>query len=298
VPDLRLDPLSGTPVVVVASRQDRPNQPGLGERPHDGSIDGPDPGCPFCPGGLEAPEPYAVRAFPNRWPALPGGTCEVILYSPDHDLDWAGLSADQAGAVVDLWAQRSAALGARPEVAYVLVFENRGAEVGATIAHPHGQIYAYDQVPPLPRTELDHGDVEAGLGPDAPGDRLVARVGSWRSWVPAAAGWPFELVLAPDEPVADLPSLDATGRQALADLLGDAVARLERALGAPVPYMWWLHQRPFDGGHWPRAWLHLHLCPWWRSPGVARHVAAAELGGGVLFNPVDPAAAALTLRRA
>lgn len=291
MPDLRLDPLSGTPVVVVASRQDRPNRA-------DDRAGGPDADCPFCPGGLEAPDPYQVRAFPNRWPALPGDTCEVVLYSPDHGIDWAGLSPERAAAVVELWAERSAALGARPDVAYVLVFENRGAEVGATIAHPHGQIYAYDQVPPRARTELDQGDPRAGLGPDAPGDRLVHGVGSWRAWVPLAAGWPYEMVLAPDRPIPDLPSVDPAGRQALADLLRDAVARLGRFFGAPVPYMWWIHQRPFDGGDWPRAWIHLHLCPLWRSPGTARYVAAAELGGGVLFNPIDPAAAAGHLRRA
>ncbi len=280
----RLDALSGEPTVVVASRQARPN------RPRDG--------CPFCVGGVESPQPYQVRWFPNRWPALPGDVCEVVLYSPDHRASWSSLPVDQATRVVDLWARRSAALGARADVDYVLVFENRGDEVGATIDHPHGQIYAYDHVPPRPRHELDHGDVVAGLGPDAPGDRLVARVGSWRSWVPWASGWPYGLVLAPEAPVADLPSLDDGSRRDLAELLVDAVGRLERHLGDRVPYMFWIHQRPFDGGDWDRAWVHLHLCPLWREPGTARYVAAAELGAGVLFNPVDPTDAADALRRA
>ena len=74
-PDVRTDPFLGTVVHVVGHRQTRPNLPTNTDVA----------GCPFCPGGLEAPEPYDVRWFPNRWPAMPGDRCEVILYSPDHD---------------------------------------------------------------------------------------------------------------------------------------------------------------------------------------------------------------------
>ena len=85
--------------------------------------------------------------FPNRWPAMEGDRCEVVLYTPVHDATFASLGVDGARKVIDLWAERTAELGARDDVDYVLVFENRGPEVGATIAHPHGQIYAYDHVP-------------------------------------------------------------------------------------------------------------------------------------------------------
>ncbi len=129
--------------------------------------------------------PTRCAAFPNRWPAMPGGVCEVVLYSPDHDASLATLDHEQARAIVDLWAARSAALGARADIDYVLVFENRGAEVGATISHPHGQIYGFDLVPPRALAELETGDALAGLGPDAPGDRLVATSGHWRAWVPS-----------------------------------------------------------------------------------------------------------------
>ena len=140
LPGLRLDPLTRRPTVIVGSRQGRPNLPAAG--------------CPFCPGGLEAPEPYDVRWFPNRWPAMPDGRCEMVLYTPDHDAEFWTLGRAGARKVVDLWAERTAALGARDDVDYVLVFENRGPEVGATIPHPHGQIYAYPEVPPEPLREL------------------------------------------------------------------------------------------------------------------------------------------------
>jgi UDPglucose--hexose-1-phosphate uridylyltransferase len=279
----RIDPLTGERAWIVASRQGRPNLPS--------------DGCPFCVGGREAPDAYEVRSFPNRWPPFPDDRAEIVLYTPDHDASFGDLSPMQARRVVDLWADRSSALGARVDVAYVLVFENRGPAVGATIAHPHGQIYAFDTVPPRAATELDVGEPVAGLGPDAPGDRLVATSsGGWRAWVPWAATWPYELVLAPDHPVPDLPSLPDPGRDGLGVLLVDVVGRLDRLFDEPMPFMLWFHQRPFDGGDWPTAWLHAHVAPILRSPGTPRFVAAGELGSGVWFNPIDPARAAERLR--
>jgi len=293
----RVDPLTGDRVRIVAARQSRPNLP--------------DTACPFCPGGLEAPERYDVRAFPNRWPPLADRRAEIVLYTPRHDASFADLDATEARRVVDLWAERSAALGGLDDVAYVLVFENRGAEVGATIGHPHGQIYAFEDVPPRPLAELAHGDVEAALGPSAPGTRRVATAtAGWRAWVPAAPAWPYELVLSTERRVPDLPSLSDDERDGLGGLLVDVVGRLDRLFAptpppggsagprAPMPYMLWFHQRPFDGGVWPAAWLHAHLAPLLRDAGTARFVAAGELGSGVWFNPIDPDDAARRLRGA
>jgi UDPglucose--hexose-1-phosphate uridylyltransferase len=228
---------------------------------------------------------------------LPDGRAELVLYTPDHDASFADLSPVQARRVVDLWAERTAVLGARPDVAYVLVFENRGPEVGATIAHPHGQIYAFDSVPAVAAVELEGGRSAVGLGPDAPGERLVAEApGGWRAWVPIAPTWPYELLLAPVDVVPDLPSLDADGRDGLGRLLVDVVGRLDRLFDSPMPFMLWFHQRPLDGGEWPGAHLHVHVAPILRAAGVQRFVAAAELGSGVLFDPVDPVDAAAALR--
>jgi UDPglucose--hexose-1-phosphate uridylyltransferase len=284
--DRRTDRLTGEPVVVVGARQDRPNLPRTGEE-----------GCPFCPGGVEAPEPYDVRWFPNRWPPLPDGRAEVVLFSPEHDATLATMPVEQVRRVVDLWAERTRALGARGDVAYVLVFENRGAEVGATIAHPHGQVYAFDEVPPAARAELD-GAGGCPLCDEAPRDRLVATSGGWRAWVPHAASWPYGLVVAPEQHLPDLPSMTGAGADHLAALLVDVFGRLDRLFDAPMPLMWWWHQRPTDGGAWPAAHLHAHVAPLLRAPGTPRFVAAGELGSGVYFNPVEPSAAAAALRGA
>ncbi|MGZ4705565.1 MAG: galactose-1-phosphate uridylyltransferase [Acidimicrobiales bacterium] len=280
----RVDPLTGDLTHIVARRQSRPNLPSAGS--------------PFCPGGLEAHDPYDVRWFPNRWPAIDGDRAEVVLYTSDHDASFASLGTAGARRVVDLWAERTEALGARDDVSYVLVFENRGPEVGATIAHPHGQIYGYETVPPRALTELERGRTREALGADAPGERLVARQGRWRAWVPWAATWPFELVVAPDVTVPDLPSLDDVGRDELSGVLVDVLGRLDRLFDEAMPYMLWFHQRPTDGGDWPTAWLHAHIVPLHRSAGTPRFVAAAELGGQVYFNPVDPGDAARALRDA
>ena len=224
---------------------------------------------------------------------MPDGRCEVVLYTPEHDATFWSLGPGRVRKVVDLWAERSEELGARPEISYVLVFENRGSEVGATIEHPHGQIYAFDFVPPAARRELEQDNAF-----DEPGERLVAAAPGWQAWVPRAPIFPYALVLVPDADVPDLPSLDDDGRDGLSQLLVDVLERLDRLFETQAPYMLWIHQRPFDGGVWPNARLHVEIVSPWRAREVPRFIAAGELGSGVFFNPVSPEEAARALREA
>ena len=273
----RIDPFLGTVVHVVASRQARPNLPSTG--------------CPFCVGGLEAPEPYDVRSFPNRWPALGEGRCEVVLYTPEHDATFASIGVAGARRVIDLWAERTAALRA-DGAEYVLVFENRGAEVGATISHPHGQIYAYDHVPQRP-----HRLLTAGWRPEAdPGDRLVLADRRWRVWTQDASVHPISLAVAPEMEIPDLVAADDDHRDGLAATLVDLFGRLDRFYDRPLPYMMWLYQAPtsWDGDTSP--WFNIEIVSPWRSAGVPRFIAAAETACEEYFNPVDPADVAARLR--
>jgi len=306
--EMRLDALTGEWVNVVGHRQSRPNLPG--------------DGCPFCVGGLEAPDPYDVRWFANRWPALAPGTpidfadtttasvpavgaCEVVLFSPQHGESLAGLGVEQVRKVVDLWADRTEVLLARPEVEYVLVFENRGREVGATIDHPHGQIYGYPFIPPAPAREVGHSEGECAVCRDIEtelqaGTRIVSQQGDWVAWVPFASGYAYGMRFAPRAHVGSFPALDDASRDDLAALLVDALGRYDRLWpmenGERFPYLMWFHQAPASGGD---AWhLHAHLAPPLRSPGVPRFVASGELGSGTLSNPVVPEAAAQALRDA
>lgn len=283
--EVRVDRLTGATTVVVGSRQSRPNLPAEG--------------CPFCVGGLEAPDPYETRWFVNRWPAMPDARCEVVLYTPHHDATFWSLGVDGATRVVDLWAERTAVLGGRDDVSYVLAFENRGPEVGATITHPHGQIYAFPWVPEIPRRELERAARDGcALCAEEPGERLVARAGDWRAWVPHASAYPYALVLAPTDHAPDLATAAPASRRDLAALLVDVLARLDALFDAPLPYMLWIHQRPTDGGAWPQAHAHVEIVSPWRAAGVPRFVAAGELGSGAFFNPVVPEEAAARLRRA
>ncbi len=276
--DVRTDAHLGTVVHVVGGRQSRPNLPATS--------------CPFCPGGLEAPDPFDVRWFANRWPAMPGARCEVVLYTSEHDVTFAALGVDRARRVVDVWAERTAALGAVEGNDYVLVFENRGPEVGATISHPHGQIYAYDHVPKRPAARL-----AAGWAPDPrPGVRTVASSGSWQAIVPHAPTYPVSLTLAPVRRVPDLPALDADERDDLAALLVDVLGRLDRLFARPLPYMMWFNQRPTDGGAWSDAWLDVEIVSPWRGAGLPRFIAAAEVACEEYFNPVVPESLAEWLR--
>lgn len=310
--ELRLDPLTGNWVSIVGNRQARPNLPSTG--------------CPFCVGGLEAPTPYDTKAFVNRWPAYaPGdaidldaaeavghapavGAAEVILYSSMHDGSLGSLGVAQVRKVVDLWAERTVDLLARPEVEYVLVFESRGAEVGATIHHPHGQLYAFPFVPPLPASEAERSRelgcvVCATVGSETDsGERVVVDDGDWVAWVPYASGYPYGVDLAGRQHVGSLAELDDAGRDSLAAVLTDVLGRYDRLwAGDPnrseiFPYLMWIHQAPAT--HNGEYHLHLHLAPPQRAPGVARFVAAGEAGAGTLSNPVVPEEAARTLREA
>ncbi|MCB0977589.1 MAG: hypothetical protein KDB02_09035 [Acidimicrobiales bacterium] len=226
---------------------------------------------------------------------MPDDRCEVVLYHPDHNARLSRLPLTHVRKVVDLWAERSTGLGARDDVNYVLVFENHGAEVGATIAHPHGQIYAYPDVPAAPAHQFARLTAGHQLLEESEELTIVERDG-WRAWVPSAPIHPYGLRIAPLAVRPDLPSLDDQERDGMASVMSEALARLEGVFDPPMPYMFWIHQRPFDGDSWPGAHMHVEVVGPHRSPGVMRYVAAAELGSGQYLNPVVPEDAAERLR--
>jgi len=284
--DLRRDPWLGTMVHVVASRQKRPNLPSSG--------------CPFCVGGLEAPEPYTVKVIPNRWPPMPDERCEVVLYTSDHDARLATLSTTNMRELIDVWAQRTTELGARDDVDFVLIFENSGREVGATIDHPHGQIYAFDHVPERPRKRL-----AAGWKPDPTRDRLIVEHDGWVATVPYSSAYPLAVEIAPVERLADLASADAAQRRAFGEILQDVLRRIEALHSGPTPTMMWFNQAPSVRGARSRdiegladAWLNVEIVSPWRAPQVMRYIAAAEVATSEYFIPVVPEDLAARLSQA
>ena len=286
MPDQRVDPWLGTLVHVVASRQNRPNLPSAE--------------CPFCVGGLEASEPYVVKTIPNRWPPMPDSRCDVVLYSSNHDARLSNLPTENVLALVEMWAERTAQLGARDDVDYVLVFENSGREVGATIDHPHGQIYAFDHVPDRPRRRL-----AAGWKPDPTSDRLIVEREGWAATVPFISAYPIAIEVAPVERRPDLASLSAVERRGFAAILQDVLQRIEILHGEPAPTMMWFNQRPTVSSARAReiegiddAWFNVEIVSPWRSPRVMRYIAAAEVATNEYFVPVVPEELATRLRDA
>ena len=289
--DVRTDPWLGTVVHVVASRQHRPNLPSES--------------CPFCVGGIEAPEPYTVKVIPNRWPPMPDDRCEVVLYSSDHRARLATLDANSLSLLIDSWTARTEALGSRDDVDYVLIFENSGGDVGATINHPHGQIYAFDHVPDRP-----HRRLSAGWKPDNTPERVITELDGWVATVPAVSPYPLAIEIAPVERVADLMSLDTQERKAFGCILQDVFRRIERLHEEPPhgelpPTMMWFNQRPAlsgaratDSQSYTDAWFNVEIVSPWRAPQVMRYIAAAEVATNEFFTPVVPEELAAKLRDA
>ena len=325
---LRWDALRGEWVVIAAQRQDRTFLPPADECPL----------CPSRPGRLtEIPaDNYDVVVFENRFPSLRGtadgssggppgsgpaetagvpgrpavGRCEVVCFTSDHDASFASLTPRRVRTVVEAWADRTTALGAMAGIEQVYCFENRGEEIGVTLRHPHGQIYGFPFVTPMTsRMVAQARGYAAGTGRNlfddlvagelATGIRLVACNEHWTAFVPAAARWPYEVLLFPAERVADIPALSDEARAAFCDLYLDVLSRLDALFGMPLPYIAAWHQAP-NGDEFARSefGLHLQVLSVRRAPGKLKYLAGTESGMGVWINDVLPEEAAQRLREA
>jgi UDPglucose--hexose-1-phosphate uridylyltransferase len=232
-----------------------------------------------------------VKSFVNRWPALQTGACEVVLYSSQHDATFASLGGIGIRKVIDLWAERTTQLQQQSDVDYVLIFENRGAEVGATISHPHGQIYAFDHVP-----RRQHSILQSQWRPDPqPADRLVINGDHFVAYAQYAAIHPVSLVVAPHQQVSLLSQLGHELRDELASILHKTFVALDQLFDAPLPYMMWITQASAKT-QYENVWLNIEIVSPWRAKGVQRYIAAAEVSTEEYFNPVDPADIAQRLR--
>ncbi len=308
VPHRRLNALTGEWVLVSAGRTGRPWQ-GSTEAPPPQARPAFDPSCYLCPGNTRAngetnPDYDSTFVFTNDFAALrPGvaaevfasgllraesqpGTCRVICYSPRHDLDMARMAPGEIRTVVDLWADQVADLSA--EHRWVQVFENRGAAMGASNPHPHGQIWAGSALPGEASKEdrqqrghtEEHGSILLldYLEQEAGGERVIAEGEHWVALVPFWAVWPFEMLLVPRRHVRTLPELSDAERNDLADLLADVLGRYDRVFDHPFPYSMGWHGAPTpvdEHGHWQ---LHAHFYPpLLRSATVRKFMVGYEL---------------------
>ena len=311
MPELRFDPLRKEWVAYATERNDRTYLP--------------TDFCPLCPSGQdgrsEVPlDTFEVVVFENRFPAFgpdrragrpvrpPTTGCEVIVYTPEHDLTLAQLPVERVRLLVDVWADRYADLGSRPDVEYVYIFENKGEEVGVTLHHPHGQIYALPFVPPFAEAELrasrEHA-AESGqclhcveIARENDGPRLALSEDSMVAFVPSAARWPYEVHLYPRRHVASIAGLDDAERWDLARALLAVTGTYDRHFGFATPYVMAVHQAPTDGRSWPEAHLHFEFYPPHRRSDRLKYLAGVELGAGTFVNDTRPEDTAAQLRRA
>jgi len=204
----------------------------------------------------------------------------------------ATLDVHNISEVVHAWANRTTELQKLPDGECVVIFENFGAEIGATISHPHGQIYAFDHVPHRIATQLTN----RWIPDEDPGDRLVFTMHGWKLWAEYAPVYPVSLRLAPVNRVAQLSSLSDNERTDLADVLKHTFTAFAQLFDDPAPYMLWWNQAPRTASDWPDAWLNMELISPWRANKLPRYIAGVEVATGEYFNPVDPADIAARLR--
>jgi UDPglucose--hexose-1-phosphate uridylyltransferase len=318
-PHRRHNPLTGEWVLVSPHRTQRPWQ---GQVETTAPADRPayDPACYLCPGNVRAngehnPDYAGTFVFTNDYAALvpdlgdapegrvalddahlltaeaETGTCRVVCFSPRHDLTLATLGTPAVRGVVDVWAEQTAELGARPDVGNVQLFENRGAMMGASNPHPHGQLWAQRHVPLHVAGELAreaeyharHGRpmlADYLAAEERLGERVVLANDEWVALVPFWAVWPFETLVLPRRPAARVPELDDAARDGLADVLSRLTRTYDRVFDVSFPYSMGVHQAPTDGAARPEHTLHLHFYPpLLRSATVRKFLVGYEMLG-------------------
>lgn len=331
-PELRLDVLTGDWVPMASHRMNRTFLP-----PADANPLAPaKPGSAYSDGEIPA-EDYDVVVFENRFPSLmtvPGasaepwhadgeelftarpatGRCEVICFSPDPDASLKDVSPRRMRTIVEAWTDRTRELGALPEAEQVYVFENRGKEIGVTLHHPHGQIYAFSYVTPRTRSMIDQARAHRErtgrlLGRDVleaelrAGTRVVLESEHWVAYVPFAARWPVEVHLAPRRDVPDLPALTPGEKDDLAPFYLEILRRLDLFFAdddvpgdeVTLPYIAAWHQAPVREGREDLR-LHLQVFSVLRARGRLKYLAGVESGMASWVSDTTPERIAVRLQ--
>jgi UDPglucose--hexose-1-phosphate uridylyltransferase len=298
---LRWHPLRGEWIAYASHRQNRTFLPPPEYNPLAVTTD---PASPTeLPGG-----PWEVAVFDNLFPTLvatahtpprievptaPGrGACEVVVFTQDARASLGSLPLRRLELIAEVWADRYLDLGAREDVQYVFEFENRGVEVGVTLAHPHGQIYAYPFVPPIPARELrqqadflaEHGrglleDIVAREVED--GRRLLYLGDHVAAFIPVFARYSYEVWIAPRRACPSIADFSAAERSDFVRALKTVLLKYDGLWSKPFPYIMSFHQAPTDGRAHPEAHVHVEFYPAYRMPGRLKYLAGSEMGAGV-----------------
>jgi UDPglucose--hexose-1-phosphate uridylyltransferase len=269
---------------------------------------------PHFPSELPQGE-YDIAVFDNRFPSMTllaqnppklivetlpaNGTCEVIVFTQDSEASLGALELDHVELLLQVWAERTRILGENPKIQYVLPFENRGVEMGVTLLHPHGQIYAYPFVPPVParmqeRQQAYYQEHQRGLLQDLiqkeieDKQRILYLDEHAIAFVPVCARYPYEVWIATLEPVATFIDLSVEQRRGLAKALKTVALKYDGLWSRPFPYLMAWFQAPTDGQPHPESHLHAEFYPPYRTPDKLKYLAGTELAAGMFANDALP----------
>lgn len=316
MPELRWNPILRRWNIISDKRQDRPVLP--------------EDSCPLCPGVLEVPQDdYYIVTFENRFPSLerqPGepnlegdslyrvrenkGVCEVILYSSDHEVPPADLSLDRLDDLVTVWKDRFADLSKEEFIDYVYIFENRGREIGVTLDHPHGQLYAFPFIPPLARRSLESARAHYEEEDECLfcrvmekekefGERIIWENEDFIAFVPFYARFPYEVHLYPRRHFQTMLSLEEGEERSLARGIKTVLNKYRNLF--PIedfPYITSFHQAPVDGGDYPSYHFHLELYSLQRAEDKIKYRAGVETGTSTFISSISPEKMAADLKEA
>ena len=317
MPELRYNPLLDTWTMVATNRQNRPHLPA--------------DWCAFCPGpGKSVPSHYDVLAYPNDFPTLSQnpepvrksnskvfrsaeayGKCEVLLYSSEHTRKIYELSDEHVLKIVELWTSRYKELSKDPRIKYIFEFENRGEEVGVTMPHPHGQLYAYSWIPEKVKNELtnckkyfkEHGTnlfKDLNEAEEKYKKRVVLENKSFIAYIPYFTDYPFGVFIVHKKLKLNFAEFTLSEKKDLATILKKLVKGFDKIYDRPFPYIMSIHQSPVNSPQYKDCadyyGFHIEFYPPLRAKDKIKWYAGSEMGAGAAANPLDVDECAALLR--
>lgn len=255
---------------------------------------------------------YEVAVFENLFPAMnestmespemtvptrpAKGICEVVVFTQDQETPLGQMPVDRILLVLKVWADRTIELAKHEDIQYVMPFENKGVEMGVTLHHPHGQIYAYTFIPPIQERILESMRMHASgklleemiRGEMKDGRRILVETENVIAFIPVCARYSYETWIAPKKSFQHLHEMAPDTLKELAIVLKTLLLKFDGLWGRPFPYLMTLFQAPVDGNDYPYAHLYLQLTPPYRTKDRLKYLAGTELGAGVFVNDSFP----------